>query len=105
MDFDEELWQEMAVKSAEEIRDIETAMAITEQAVEVMAQHARPGVRVKEVVGRMLGAMVSAGSDLAIQLLLSACSTSRWPRFGLGRHSQARPGHRRAGRCRPPARS
>jgi len=72
IDFDEDLWQEMAVKSAEEIQAIETAMAITEQAVEVMAQHARPGVRVKEVVGRMLGAMVSAGSDLGIQLLLSA---------------------------------
>jgi len=72
VDFDEELWAEMAVKSAEEIHAIETALRITEQAVEVMVQHARPGVRVREAVGRMLGAMVSAGSDLGIQLLLSA---------------------------------
>ena len=72
VDFDEELWEEMAVKSAEEIAAIETAMAVTEEAVRVMAEHARPGVRVREVVGRMLGAMVSAGSDLGIQLLLSA---------------------------------
>jgi len=62
----------MAVKSAEEIQAIATALRITEQAVEVMVQHAKPGVRVREVVGRMLGAMVSAGSDLGIQLLLSA---------------------------------
>jgi Xaa-Pro aminopeptidase len=72
VDFDEELWQEMAVKSAEELEAIETAMAITEQAVEVMAQHARPGVRIREVVGLMFGAMITAGSDLGIQLLLSA---------------------------------
>ncbi len=72
VDFDEELWHEMAVKSAEEIGAIEKAMAITEQAVDVMVRYARPGVRVREVVGRMLGEMVSAGSDLGIQLLLSA---------------------------------
>lgn len=72
VDFDEDLWPVMAIKSDEELLCIERAMQITEDAVAVMYEHARPGVRVKEVVGRLLGAMVAGGSELGIQVLLSA---------------------------------
>jgi Xaa-Pro dipeptidase len=72
VDFDEDLWAVMAIKSAEELACVERAMAITEEALGALYAHARPGVRVKEVAGRILGAMVAAGSELGIQLLLSA---------------------------------
>jgi Xaa-Pro aminopeptidase len=72
VDFEFDLWDVMAIKSAEELACIERAMEITEHAVDVMCEHARPGVRVKEVAGRLLGAMVAGGSELGIQLLMAA---------------------------------
>jgi Xaa-Pro aminopeptidase len=74
VDFDEELWAVMAIKTPEEIACVERAMRITEDAIDVMYAHARPGVRVQEVVGRLLGAMVAGGSELGIQVLLSAAA-------------------------------
>lgn len=72
VDFDEDLWAVMAVKSEEEVACIEWAMGIVETGVNVLYEHAKPGVRIPEVAGKVYGAMVAAGSELGIQVLLAA---------------------------------
>jgi Xaa-Pro aminopeptidase len=72
VDFDEELWAVMAIKSDEEIYCIERAMQIIEQAVETLYESARVGTRIPEVVGRVYGSIVGAGSDSSIQVLFAA---------------------------------
>jgi Xaa-Pro aminopeptidase len=71
LDFDEELWAVMAIKSDEEIYCIEKAMEIVEQGVEALYESATVGRRIPEVVGRVYGSVVSAGSDLGVQILLA----------------------------------
>jgi|GEM_PF-1179245 Xaa-Pro aminopeptidase len=72
VDFDEELWAIMAIKSDEEIYCIERAMQIIEQALEGLYESARVGTRIPEVVGRVYGSILSAGSDSSIQVLFAA---------------------------------
>lgn len=74
VDFDDELGLVRAIKSAEEIACHERAMAMTEAAIEVMYAHARAGVSGADVVGRMVGGLVRAGSDMSVMVQLNVGS-------------------------------
>jgi Xaa-Pro aminopeptidase len=81
IDFDDEMAAVRAIKSDEEIACHERAMEMTEQAIEVMYTHARAGVSGVEVAGRMVGALVCAGSDMSVMVQLNVgpdiCLASR----------------------------
>jgi Xaa-Pro aminopeptidase len=77
VDFDDDLAAVRTIKSPEEIACHERAMAITEEAIEVMYAHARPGVPGREVFGRMVGALVAAGSDMSVMVQLNIARAPR----------------------------
>lgn len=72
VDFESELAAVRSIKSAEEIACHETAMAIVEEAVEVMVAHARPGIRATDLMGKVVGALVSAGSEMCVSVVVGA---------------------------------
>lgn len=60
------------VKSEEEISFIKQSVALVEEALDVLAVEARPGVPENVVYSRMLGRMTESGSDIPTLLLWSA---------------------------------
>jgi len=72
VDFDEELWEVMAIKSEEELYCIERAMEIVERGVERMYEASKIGARIPQVVGEIYNSIVSSGSDLNVQVLFAA---------------------------------
>ena len=71
IDFDEELWAVMAIKSDEEISCMR-AMQMIEQAVEAMYESARVGTRIPEIVGRLMEASWARARIRSIQILFAA---------------------------------
>jgi Xaa-Pro aminopeptidase len=76
VDFDEELWAVMAVKSSEEIACMERAMVAVETGIEALYSNARAGVRIPRLAGQIFEGVVGGGSELAVQVLLSAGKTT-----------------------------
>jgi Xaa-Pro aminopeptidase len=77
LDFDDDLGVVRAVKSDEELACHERAMALTEEAIDVMRDVARVGVPGCEVFGRIVGAMVSGGADMSVMVQLNVASAPR----------------------------
>ena len=77
VDFEAELAVARSIKSAEEIACHEKAMAIVEEAVAAMYRHARPGVRATDLMGKVVGALVSAGSEMCVSVVVGASQRAR----------------------------
>ncbi len=63
------------VKSEEEIDFLRQADALVEQALQVLAREARPGIPENQVYARMLASMVEGGSEIPTMILWAA----GWP--------------------------
>jgi Xaa-Pro aminopeptidase len=77
VDFDAELASIRAIKSAEEIACAERSMTATEAAVDALYQCAGPGVEASLVYGTMVQALLSAGSEMCVSVLLGASTQGR----------------------------
>lgn len=77
VDFDIELAWVRAIKSSEEIACAERSMAATEAAVDALYEHARPGAEASAVYGRMAEALLAAGSEMCVSVLLGAAAQGR----------------------------
>ncbi len=60
-----------AVKSAEEVREIEKALEISSQMYEIVMAHTKPGVTEKEIVGKIEGLVGGHGSHVSFPIILS----------------------------------
>jgi Xaa-Pro aminopeptidase len=69
------------VKSQEEIAFLQRAVQLAEQAIEVMAAEARPGVPQGAVYGRMIGRMAELGGELPTMIMWNA-GPPGWPQTG-----------------------
>ena len=77
VDFGHDFARIKAIKSDEEIACHEKTAELNDAAIEVMYQHARPGVRATEVYGRMIGAMVRGGAEMPVMVFFGAAPTAR----------------------------
>lgn len=76
-DFDDDLAAVRALKSDEELACHERAMALTEEAIDIMVANARVGVAGGVVFGRMVGAMLSGGADMSVMVQLNISDAPR----------------------------
>jgi Xaa-Pro aminopeptidase len=72
VDFESDLAEVRSIKSSEEIVCHEKAMAIVEAAVGVLYAEARPGTRATDLMGKVVGALVSAGSEMCVSVVVGA---------------------------------
>lgn len=77
VDFDAELASVRSIKSAEELACIERSMLATEAAIDALHEHAREGEQASVVYGRMVEALIAAGSEMCVSVLLSAAARGR----------------------------